>query len=65
MKVIVCESMEGPVHINVDQIAYYRDLYGNPGNAKIEIFMNCQRDGRIVIEGRANDLTKIIAEMKG
>ena len=63
MKLIICESMEGPVCINPNNIAYFRDLYGNPDHEKIEIFMNCQRDGRIVIEGKSKDFIKALSEI--
>ena len=55
MMFIMCESMEGPVCINLDNVAYFRNLYGNPGHEKIEIIMNCQRDARLVIEDAVDE----------
>ena len=63
MKLIGCEAMEGPVYINPLQIAYFRDLYGNPDHQKIEVFTCSQRDSRIVIEGRARDFAKALGEI--
>ena len=55
---LLCDSMEGKVCINLDNVAYFRDLNGS--SDKVEFFMNCQRDGRIVVEGSTDKLSDLI-----
>ena len=57
---ILCDSDDGPVCINIAQIAYFRNLCGHTTSNKVEIIMNTHANSRVIVDGSVEKLIKIL-----